>query len=93
MKRINIYTRTPHDRIEHTLWYNPDMVSTAIMVTPNTYCLRIDGKDYLTDECDVVEMYILGIEKPKKDNRRQNGKKPVDTKAVDTKAVDNKKNI
>ena len=63
------------------------MVATAIKVTPHTYCLRIDGKDYLTDEADVVEMYILGIAKPQ-DKRREKGKGNTSLKTVD-----NSKNI
>lgn len=59
MNRIKVYTRTHMDRVEMTLWFNPNMVSCVVKVTPQTYCVRIDGKDWLTDNTEEVEECIL----------------------------------
>ena len=67
------------------------MVSTAIKVTPHTYCLRIDGKDYLTDEADIVELYILGMNKPQ-DKRHQKEKNST-AKKIPLKTVAKEENI
>lgn len=76
--RITAFTRLRHDKSEYTIYYRKEAVSSVIKITPDTYCIRIDGKDHLTNEVDVVEKHILGMAAP--DKRRQNNSKvtPID---------------